>query len=44
MSPAGGPPCCDSGLQALGGSGNLVLEPFPHPFLSTMGSLRGDWA
>lgn len=35
-----GPPCCDSRLQALGGSRNLVLEPFPHPF-STTGSQEG---
>lgn len=31
MPPAGGPSCCDSRLQALGESRNLVLEPFPHP-------------
>lgn len=36
------PPCGDSRLQALGGSRNhVVLEPFPHPFLSTMGSSGG---
>ena len=29
------PPCCDSRPRAPGGSGNLVLEPFPHPFCPT---------
>lgn len=45
MSPAGGPPCFDFILWALGESKNhVVLKPFPHPFFSTMGSQGGDWA
>lgn len=40
MSPAGGPPCCDSRLQALGGSRNLVLGPSPISSSSPWGLLK----